>query len=121
MQGMQLSSKMRFIAAQFSALLTNGLWKRSAERANRMAQLLASELAEIEGVALTQAVEANEVFVTLPRQIVPKLQERWPFHVWNESTAEARLITSFDSSEADIADFVSLVGEAIGSKENQWT
>jgi threonine aldolase len=86
-----------------------------------MAQLLASELAGIEGVALTQTVEANEVFVTLPRQIIPKLQERWPFHIWNESTAEARLITSFDSSEADIADFVSLVREAIGSKEKQWT
>ena len=120
MQGMQLSSKMRFIAAQFSALLTNGLWKRSAEHANGMAQLLASELGGIKGVALTQAVEANEVFVTLPRQIIPKLQERWPFHVWNESTAEARLITSFDTAEADIADFVSLVREAIGAKEKQW-
>jgi threonine aldolase len=121
MQGMQLSSKMRFIAAQFSALLTNGLWSRSAEHANRMAQLLASELAGIEGVALTQAVEANEVFVTLPRQIISKLQEQWPFHVWNESKSEARLITSFDTAEADITDFVSLVREAIGTREKQWT
>jgi threonine aldolase len=121
MQGMQLSSKMRFIAAQFSALLTNDLWKRSAEHANRMAQLLASELAAIDGVALTQTVEANEVFVTLPRRIIPRLQEHWPFHVWNESTAEARLITSFDTAEADIADFVSLVREAIGTREKQWT
>jgi threonine aldolase len=121
MQGMQLSSKMRFIAAQFSALLTNGLWKRSAEHANRMAQLLASELAGIEGVALTQAVEANEVFVTLPRQIISKLQEQWPFHVWNESKSEARLITSFDTAEPDIMDFVSLVREAIGTREKQWT
>jgi threonine aldolase len=120
MQGMQLSSKMRFIAAQFTALLTNGLWKRSAEHANAMAQLLASELAGIGGVALTQAVEANEVFVTLPRQIIPKLQEQWPFHVWNESNSEARLITSFDTAEADITDFVSLVREAIGTRENQW-
>jgi threonine aldolase len=67
----------------------------------------------MEGIALTQAVEANEVFVTLPRRIIPKLQERWPFHVWNESTAEARLITSFDTAEADIADFVSLVRDGI--------
>ncbi|HEV7837495.1 MAG TPA: low specificity L-threonine aldolase [Gemmatimonadaceae bacterium] len=121
MQGMQLSSKMRFIAAQFSALLTNGLWKRSAEHANKMAQLLASELAGIQGVALTQAVEANEVFVTLPRQIVPKLQEQWPFHIWNEGTSEARLITSFDTEESDVADFARRVREAIGSKEKQWT
>ena len=121
MQGMQLSSKMRFIAAQFSALLSNALWKRSAEHSNKMAQLLASELAGIQGIALTQAVEANEVFVTLPRQIIPKLKEQWPFHIWNESTSEARLITSFDTEESDVADFARRVKEAIGSKERQWT
>jgi threonine aldolase len=121
MQGMQLASKMRFIGVQFSALLTNGLWKKSAEHANKMAQLLASELAGINGVALTQAVEANEVFVTLPAQIIQKLQEQWPFHVWNEATSEARLITSFDTAESDVTDFAALVREAIGSKEKQWT
>jgi threonine aldolase len=121
MQGMQLASKMRFIGVQFSALLTNGLWKRSAEHANKMAQLLASELAGIKGVTLTQAVEANEVFVTLPPQIIQKLQEQWPFHVWNEATSEARLITSFDTAESDVTDFAALVRDAIGSKEKQWT
>jgi threonine aldolase len=120
MQGMQLASKMRFIAVQFMALLTNGLWKRSADHANKMAQLLGSELAAINGVALTQAVEANEVFVTLPPQIIPKLQEQWMFHVWNDATSEARLITSFDTAESDVTSFAALVREAIGSKEKQW-
>jgi threonine aldolase len=120
MQGMQLSSKMRFIGAQFSALLENGLWKRSAAHANRMAQLLASELAGIDGVAVTQAVEANEVFVTLPPAIIPRLQEQWPFHVWNEATSEARLITSFDTEQSDVAHFAALVRQTIGSKERQW-
>jgi len=120
MQGMQLSSKMRFIAAQFNALLTNDLWKRSAAHANRMAQLLAGELAGIKGVALTQRVQANEVFVTLPPEIIPKLQERWPFHVWNAATSEARLITSFDTAEADVTDFADLVRETVGAKEKQW-
>jgi len=77
-----------------------------------MAQLLARELAAINGVALTQAVEANEIFVTLPREIVPKLQEEWPFHIWNEKTSEARLITSFDTEESDVADFARRVREA---------
>jgi threonine aldolase len=121
MQGMQLASKMRFIAVQFSALLANGLWKRSAEHSNKMAQLLASELAGIKGVVLTQAVEANEVFVTFPPKIIAKLQEQWPFHVWNEATSEARLITSFDTMESDVTDFAALLREAIGSKEKQWT
>ena len=120
MQGMQLASKMRFIAAQFNALLTNDLWKRSATHANRMAQLLAAELAGVKGVALTQQVQANEVFVTLPPETVPKLQEQWPFHIWNEATSEARLITSFDTEEADITDFAALVRQAVGSREKQW-
>jgi threonine aldolase len=59
--------------------------------------------------------------VTLPRAIIPGLQQRWPFHVWNESTSEARLITSFDTAESDISDFVSLVRESVGTKEKQWT
>ncbi|HET7612642.1 MAG TPA: low specificity L-threonine aldolase [Gemmatimonadaceae bacterium] len=120
MQGMQLASKMRFIAAQYSALLSNDLWKRSATHANRMAQLLAGELAGIKGVALTQQVQANEVFVTMPPAIIPKLQERWPFHVWDEAKSEARLITSFDTEEADIADFAALVRQAVGAGEKQW-
>jgi threonine aldolase len=120
MQGMQLASKMRFIAAQYSALLSNDLWKRSATHANRMAQLLAGELAGIKGVALTQQVQANEVFVTMPPAIIPKLQERWPFHVWDEAKSEARLITSFDTEEADIADFAALVRQAVGPGEKQW-
>src|SRR3954447_11890867 len=76
MQGMQLASKMRFIAAQFNALLANDLWKRSATHANGMAQLLARELASIKGVTLTQEVQANEIFAIIPEKIVPQLQEQ---------------------------------------------
>jgi threonine aldolase len=121
MQGMQLSSKMRFIAAQYNALLSNDLWKRSASHANRMAQLLAGELASIQGVALTQQVQANEIFATMPAGIIPKLQARWPFHVWNEKTSEVRLIASFDTTEEDVADFAALVRESVGTKEKQWS
>src|SRR6476660_2934124 len=120
MQGMQLASKMRFIAAQFNALLSDDLWKRSAAHSNRMAQLLAKELATINGIQLTQQVQANEIFATMPAAVLPKIQEQWPFHVWNEATSEARLITSFDTEESDIADFAALVRQAVGSREKQW-
>ena len=121
MQGMQLSSKMRFIAAQFNALLSNDLWKRSADRANAMAHLLARELSAINGIALTQQVQANEVFLTMPPAAIPKLQAVWPFHVWNEKTSECRLITSFDTTEEDVADFADLVRETLGAREKQRT
>ena len=58
---------------------------------------------------------------SLPPQIVQKLQEQWPFHIWREATSEARLITSFDTQESDVTGFAALVRDAIGSKEKQWT
>ncbi len=122
MQGMQLASKMRFIAAQFSALFTNDLWKRNATHANRMAKLLGEQLEVIPGVKLTQAVEANAVFATIPQEIVGSLQESYYFHIWNEPASEARLITSFDTTESDVTAFAALVREAIKQRkgEKQW-
>lgn len=113
MQGMQLGSKMRFVAAQFDALLTDDLWLRSATRANRMAARLGDELAAIPGIRLTQKVEANEVFAILPREHVARLQEQCFFHVWNEVTTEARLVTSFDTTDEDVTAFVQSARETI--------
>jgi threonine aldolase len=121
MQGMQLASKMRFIAAQFNALLTDDLWRRSARHANKMAQLLAAELGTIKTVHLTQQVQANEIFATMPPAIIPKLQAQWPFHVWNEKTSEVRLITSFDTTAEDVADFAETIRQMMDTKEKQWT
>jgi threonine aldolase len=43
-QGLQLASKMRYISAQFSAYIQHDQWRKTAEHANKMAKLLASEL-----------------------------------------------------------------------------
>jgi len=114
MQGMQLASKMRFIAAQFDALLENDLLLRSAAHANRMASLLADGLASIEGIELTQKVQANEVFAVLPRQHIGALQDIASFQVWNEGLSEARFVASFDTTEEDVATFVSAARSTIG-------
>src|ERR1041384_51463 len=53
-QGMHLPSKMRFISAQFEALLSGDLWRRGAEHGNRMAQVLGSELAKVPKIKITQ-------------------------------------------------------------------
>lgn len=66
-QLMQLHSKTRFIAAQFSAVLKDNLWLRTAAHANRMAQLLSSEAAKDPlGIRITQEVQGNEVFCYYP-------------------------------------------------------
>lgn len=112
-QGSHLASKMRFISAQFDALLSNDLWKKNAAHANRMAKLLAKGLAQIPGVELTQKVEANGVFAIVPSQYVPALQKQSFFYVWNEKISEVRLMTSFDTTEDDIKDFLALVRKTV--------
>lgn len=108
-QGTHLPSKMRFISAQFEALLSGDLWQRNAEHSNRMAQLLAAELLKIPQITLTQKVESNGVFAIVPRKFVPVLQKKYFFYVWNEESSEVRFMTSFDTTEDDIRDFVRLV------------
>jgi threonine aldolase len=108
-QGTHLPSKMRFISAQFEALLRDDLWRRNAEHANRMAQILARALEQVPHVRITQKVESNGVFAIIPPHFVPQLQKSYFFYVWNEETSEVRLMTSFDTTEEDIETFMKLV------------
>lgn len=112
-QGTHLPSKMRFISAQFDALLTDELWRRNAEHSNRMAQLLAEELSSVPRVEITQKVESNGVFATIPPKFVPMLQKKYFFYVWNEETSEVRFMTSFDTTEEDIRQFVGLIRKTV--------
>jgi len=112
-QGMHLPSKMRFVSAQFEALLSRDVWRRGAAHANRMAQLLGSELAKLPQIKLTQPVEANGVFAVIPREYIPALQKKYFFYVWNEEISEVRLMASFDTSEEDIRDFVKFVRKTV--------
>ena len=112
-QGMHLPSKMRFISAQFEALLSGNLWKRSAEHSNRMAQILAGQLAKIPKIKITQPVESNGVFATVPPKYIPRLQKEYFFYVWDEAISEVRFMASFDTTEHDIQDFVKLVRKTV--------
>lgn len=104
---------MRFVGAQFLAYFHDELWKKSAAHANRMAQLLGEQVRAIPQVRLTQPVEANGVFAILPPRIIAPLQEKYFFYVWNEQTSEVRWMTSFDTTEAEIDDFVKTIRELL--------
>lgn len=115
-QGMQLASKMRFLSAQMEALLTNDLWRRNAQHANRMAQLLEKEISRIPRLKVVYPVEANGIFARIPRQAIAKIQERYFFYVWDEEESVVRWMCSFDTTEDDVvqfARFVQTVVEAI--------
>jgi len=106
-QGMQLHSKMRFIAAQFDCLLSNDLWKKNAEHANNMAKYFKQQIALIPSARITQHVDANAIFVELPPTMIPSLQEQNFFYVWNEKKSEVRLMCAFDTKKEDIDGFIS--------------
>ncbi|MCT4591613.1 MAG: low specificity L-threonine aldolase [Carboxylicivirga sp.] len=108
-QSTQLHSKMRFISAQFKALLESDLWCVNASHANRMARLLAQKVKDIKGVRLTQEVESNGVFAILPRHIIEPLQQEFFFYVWDENQSEVRWMTSFDTTEEDIERFTEVL------------
>jgi threonine aldolase len=112
-QAAQLPSKMRFLSAQFIALLESGLWQRNASNANAMARRLAAGLTRYPRIRISQPVEANAVFAELPPDRIPGLQARYPFYVWNEATAEVRWMCSWDTTEADVDAFLAVIGEVV--------
>ena len=103
---MQLASKMRFMSAQFIALLEGDLWLRSAAHANAMAARLRAAVDTINGVRPTQPTESNGVFAVLPEGVADRLRASFRFYDWNEATREVRRMCSFDTTEEDVDSFV---------------
>jgi threonine aldolase len=112
-QGMQLASKMRFIAVQFETLLTDDLWKRSAEHSNRMAKVLETEIRKIPQARIVWKVEANGVFAKIPQHAIEKIKERYFFYPWIEEECIVRWMCSFDTTEDDVKEFARCVAEAV--------
>ena len=112
-QGMQLASKMRFVAAQFEALLSADLWRRNAIHANRMATLLEKRLRTIPAAKIVYRVEANGVFVQIPRRAIARLRQRYFFYVWDERPSVVRWMCSWDTTEDDVKQFAGFVSKTL--------
>src|SRR5206468_3265261 len=84
-QAGQLASKMRFLAAPWLGLLTNGVWLRNGRHANRAASRLANRLKTDARFEMVFPVEANAVFVRMNEQLVRDLHWRcWEFYKFIE-------------------------------------
>ena len=112
---MQLASKMRFISAQLSALLTDDLWHRNATHANGMAQRLLEGVQNIPGVTIARRVDANAVFAILPRDVTARLQEHYRFYEWDEATGEVRWMCSWDTTAEDVDGFVAAIAREMSA------
>jgi threonine aldolase len=114
-QQTQLTSKMRFLAAQFGALLEGELWRENAAHANAMAIRLAEGLVDLDGVEVVHQVQANAVFARLQPRHIEALQRDWFFHVWDERNSLVRWMTAFDTTEADVDAFVADIRSTVAS------
>ncbi|HEV2371894.1 MAG TPA: beta-eliminating lyase-related protein [Streptosporangiaceae bacterium] len=101
-QQMQLVSKMRYVAAQFAALLEDGLWLRNAQHANAMALRLAKGLRGTPGVQLCQPVQSNAVFACLDTDLIERLLPTGQVHVWDARARMVRWMTAYNTTEADV-------------------
>ena len=112
-QTLQLASKMRFVAAQFDALLDGDLWLENAAHANAMARRLYEAVGTIEGVRVSRPPAANAVFAVLPTDARERLQREFDFYVWDEQTGEVRWMCAWDTTEQDVDSFARAVQDAL--------
>ncbi|MDP9110047.1 MAG: aminotransferase class V-fold PLP-dependent enzyme [Candidatus Eremiobacteraeota bacterium] len=108
-QAMQLASKMRYVSAQFEALLTDARWQQYAAQANAMTRRLAERIARIPQITITRPVECNAIFATLDRTLIAAIQERYYFYVFDEALPEVRWMTHFATQESDVDRFADCV------------
>jgi threonine aldolase len=111
-RGGHLFSKMRYIAAQFDALLTDGLWLDLAARANRAAARLAAGLAKVPSVRLLNPVEANMLFLEADRAAHRRAMNAGAVYFFepfdksldgpDEEILPARMVTSWATTDAEI-------------------
>jgi len=113
-QAMQLGSKMRYMSTQFTAMLTDDLWKKNASHANNMAKFLEEQIAPISEVTLVYPVQSNGVFVEVPNEIIEPLQNEYFFYMWDESKSQVRWMCSYDTTKDDILKFVEAIKRLLG-------
>jgi threonine aldolase len=113
-QAGQLPSKMRYVSAQFEALLADDRWLANARHANAMAVRLAEAMASVPGVDVVRPPAVNAVFARVPAAAIRPLQDWSFFWVWDEAESTVRWMCSFDTTETDVDRFVAGVADVVG-------
>lgn len=117
-QAGQLASKMRFLAAPWVGLLSNGIWLRNASAANARARQLEAGLRSIPGVEIMFPSQANSVFVRLAPEVATQLRsDGWKFYEFI-GAGGARFMCSWDTQESDVIALIDSVRSAYASLAN---
>ncbi|MGI9472001.1 MAG: threonine aldolase family protein [Rubripirellula sp.] len=113
-QAGQLASKMRYLAAPWVGLLSDGAWIRNATHANQMALKLSVGLTKL-GLNLAAPVESNAVFVDLPTKVAAGLRGLgWVFYDFI-GVGTSRLMCSWATTDSEVNRFLADAKSQIGS------
>ena len=110
----QLPSKMRFVAAQFNALLHDDLWIRAAQHSNEMGRRLYEATRDIPGVRFDHAPQVNSLFPSLPPEAIEPLRDWCFFWDWDVTRDQVRWMTAWDTTPDDVDRFVAGVRHILG-------
>jgi threonine aldolase len=111
----QLASKMRFVAAQFNAVLDDGLWITLATHANEMAAHLHRRVAGIDAVELGEPPRVNSLFPRLPSAAIEPLRAWCFFWDWDVTSHQVRWMTSWDTTVDDVDVFATGVAKILAT------
>ena len=111
----QLLSKMRFISAQLHAYLSDDVWLHNAHHANAMAARLSQGIAAISSVELAYPVQANELFVDIPRDVINRLNQAGFMVTEGEldETAPPRFVTAWNTTENEVDELLEAIKAAV--------
>jgi threonine aldolase len=95
----QLLCKGRYASVQLLAYLESGMWRRNAERANRLAARIAAAAPQW----ISEPFATNQVFMMLGEQRIASLSKEFGFYPWGPTgSGEARFVCSWDTPEEDV-------------------
>jgi threonine aldolase len=115
-QAMQLASKMRYIAAQFEALLTEDRWLHYARHANAMTARLYAHVKAMPGITITRPAPCNAIFAVLDRAVIERAQREFFFYVFDETLPEVRWMTHWATTPDDVDEFVACLKRALAQR-----
>jgi threonine aldolase len=105
---------MRYVAAQFAALLHDDLWLANAANANAMTLRLYEHVGAVASLRM-RPPEVNSQFPTLAPEHAAALRAWCPFYDWDPAAHQYRWMTAWDTTAQDVDRFAAGVREVVGA------